>query len=353
MSEQNTYTNISDLPTMSEVTSPAYVPVEDTNKEGKKVDLSTVIPGTLKTTNYTAQDTNASEPLTGTVNLHRVAKTGSYNDLLNKPAVAKLKTDNSTASATSSGESISGTINLHKVSKTGTYSDLIHKPVLNTYNWGYLNVNKNEEINGTINLHAISKYGSWSVLGNRPYGYDLSSWNADPSFTPGATIDWDEGEPLRIGWSTVTNGASPSTYGDNAHQVLDTCMILNFDDTHLLYRGEDYPADFSGSTEIVIYFDPSFDFTYTDRANNEYTGIASIVDLYARIVGRNDTRYDTTHPLRVVIGEWNEYGTGSESHWEFDITRTLTCLNPTSTLDITKDGYIRITGLMTYEIVQV
>lgn len=345
----NTYTNVSDLPTMSEITSPAYVPVEDANKDGKKVDLSTVIPGTLKTTNYTAQDTNASEPLTGTVNLHRVAKTGSYNDLLNKPTVARLKTDNSTASATSSGESISGTINLHKVSKTGTYSDLINKPVLNTYNWEDLNINKTEEINGTINLHAIAKTGSWSSLRNKPYGYDLASWNDDPSFTPGSTIDWNEGEPLRIQWSTITNGANPSTYGDEKHQVLDTCMILNFDDTHLLYRGEYYPADFGGSTEIVIYIDPSFDFTYTDRANNEYTGIASIVDLYARIVGRDDTRYDTTHPLSVVIGKWNTAG----DNWEFEIERTLTCLNPTSTLDVTKDGYIRITGLMTYEIVQV
>ena len=31
------YTNISDLPKMDEVTSPAYVPVEDENKAGKKV----------------------------------------------------------------------------------------------------------------------------------------------------------------------------------------------------------------------------------------------------------------------------------------------------------------------------
>lgn len=341
----NTYTNVSDLPTMSEITSPAYVPVEDANKDGKKVDLSTVIPGTLKTTNYTAQDTNASEPLTGTVNLHRVAKTGSYNDLLNKPTVARLKTDNSTASATSSGESISGTINLHKVSKTGTYSDLINKPVLNTSNWDYLNVDENEEINGTINLHAIAKYGTWSVLNNTPHSYDLSSWNDGPSYTPGSTIDWEEGEPLRIAWSIE----SSSTYGGERHNVLDTCMILNFDDSHLLERGEYYPADFDGSTEIVIYIDPSFDFTYTDRARNEYTGIAPIVDLYARIVGRDDTRYDTTHPLSVVIGKWNKYG----DDWEFDITRTLTCLNPTSTLDVTKDGYIRITGLMTYEIVQV
>lgn len=52
---------------------------------------------------------------------------GDYKDLTNKPA---LKTDNTSAQSTSASETISGTINLHKVSKTGTYSDLIGTPNL-------------------------------------------------------------------------------------------------------------------------------------------------------------------------------------------------------------------------------
>ncbi len=41
----------------------------------------------LNTNNTTAQDANASEAIvgSGTINLHKVAKTGSYNDLSNKP----------------------------------------------------------------------------------------------------------------------------------------------------------------------------------------------------------------------------------------------------------------------------
>lgn len=144
---------------------------------------------------------------------------------------------------------------------------------------------------------------------------------------------------------------NPSTYGGENHQVLDTSMVLNFDDSHLLERGEGYPADFDGSTEIIIHINPSFDFTYTVGEDNEYTGLVQIVDLYARIVGRNDTIFDTIHPLRVVIGGW-EKTDDEEDKLEFIIKRELTCINPTSTLDITKDGYIRITGLMTYEIVQ-
>ena len=44
---------------------------------------------TLKTDNTTAQATSASEAIagSGTINLHKVSKTGSYNDLLNKPEI--------------------------------------------------------------------------------------------------------------------------------------------------------------------------------------------------------------------------------------------------------------------------
>lgn len=49
----------------------------------------TVIPtvGTLNTDNTSAQSVNASESLGGTVKLHKVAKTGTYDDLLGKPTI--------------------------------------------------------------------------------------------------------------------------------------------------------------------------------------------------------------------------------------------------------------------------
>ena len=54
--------------------------------------------------------------------LSTVATSGSYTDLSDKPV---LKTDNSTAQTTSASETITGIINLHKVAKTGTLADLI------------------------------------------------------------------------------------------------------------------------------------------------------------------------------------------------------------------------------------
>lgn len=63
------------------------------------VDLGTVLTAhqnikTLKTNNNTAQEVSASEAISGsgTINLHKVAKTGSYNDLLNTPAAVTEST---------------------------------------------------------------------------------------------------------------------------------------------------------------------------------------------------------------------------------------------------------------------
>lgn len=53
--------------------------------------------------------------------------TTDYNNLTNKPI---LNTNNGAAQSVNSSETIKGTINLHKISKTGSYSDLNNKPSL-------------------------------------------------------------------------------------------------------------------------------------------------------------------------------------------------------------------------------
>lgn len=163
----------------------------------------------INTNNTAAQAVNTSEAIagSGTINLHKVAKTGSYNDLLHKPtipavnngaltltvngtahtftanqsgdtsvtindtgvtsvslsgdgnavtnasidgraltltkgttfltshqSIKSINTNNTTAQEPKTDESIagSGTINLHKIAKTGNYNDLLHKPTLGT-----------------------------------------------------------------------------------------------------------------------------------------------------------------------------------------------------------------------------
>lgn len=64
------------------------------------VDLGTVLTAhqnikTLNTNNTTPQTANGSESISGsgTINLHKVAKTGNYNDLLNKPTIPAAVTE--------------------------------------------------------------------------------------------------------------------------------------------------------------------------------------------------------------------------------------------------------------------
>ena len=140
----NTYTNISDLPTLASVGENTWTPVEVTGKVGKKVDLNTfaeksAIPpvGTLDTTPSATQTPSASESLSGIVKLHKVSKTGKYSDLIQLP---KLDTKNYTSQTPDDKEVIDNTIRLHRISKTGEYKDLqaIFDPDdLSTGSWCY------------------------------------------------------------------------------------------------------------------------------------------------------------------------------------------------------------------------
>lgn len=60
-------------------------------------------PGTLQTDITTAQTASASEALSGAIKLHKVSKTGSYGDLLNKPTIDATPTSASTNLVTSGG----------------------------------------------------------------------------------------------------------------------------------------------------------------------------------------------------------------------------------------------------------
>ena len=136
-------------------------------------------PGTLNTTATSAQSTSSSEALSGSVTLHKVSKTGSYNDLNNKPTIPSapgtLTTTSTTSLSTATSEALTGGINLHKVSKTGSYNDLNNKPTipsapgtLNTNNSTAQTASSSEALSGTINLHKVSKTGTYSDLIGKP-----------------------------------------------------------------------------------------------------------------------------------------------------------------------------------------
>ena len=67
------------------------------------------------------------EEINGEIVLNKIAKTGNFSDLLNKP---KLNTNNNTSLAINSAEEIKDIIKLHKIAKTGSYKDLLYKPII-------------------------------------------------------------------------------------------------------------------------------------------------------------------------------------------------------------------------------
>ena len=179
-------------------------------------------PGTLNTNNTTAQTVSASEALSGAIKLHKVAKTGTYSDLIGTPAEVtsstvsgwgfttnegtitgitmngnskgtsgivnlgtvitehathKLTATNNTASATTGEitfiESLTGT-------NTATSGDLtitatrkkITVPsapgTLNTTATTAQSTSSNEALSGNITLHKVAKTGTYSDLIGAP-----------------------------------------------------------------------------------------------------------------------------------------------------------------------------------------
>lgn len=85
--------------------------------------------------------------------------------ILNKPTIpaapGTLNTNNTTAQTASASEALSGIVNLHKVAKTGTYSDLIGTPTIPTVNNATLTIQKN----GT-NVQTFTANASSNVTAN-------------------------------------------------------------------------------------------------------------------------------------------------------------------------------------------
>ena len=142
-------------------------------KSGSIYRISSQYPGKASKTalglvkigdNINVSDDGTISATLGTVN---------YNDLENKPT---LNTNNSTAQTVNSSEEISGTINLHKVSKTGSYSDLLNKPSLD-----FIPTNQKGAANGVATLDSNKKVSSSELPSDLVY--DSSYVHTDNNFT--------------------------------------------------------------------------------------------------------------------------------------------------------------------------
>lgn len=118
---------------------------------------------TLKTDNTTTQTASASETLTGygTLNLHKVSKTGSYNDLLNKPTIPTITdTYSATSSNGMSGKAVASAIS-NKADKATSLSG-----------YGITDAYTKTEIDGMVSagMHfkgTVASYSNLPTTGNK------------------------------------------------------------------------------------------------------------------------------------------------------------------------------------------
>lgn len=227
-------------------------------------------PGTLKTDNTTAQTASASESLTGTINLHKISKTGNFSDLLGtewvmtcdnshvliavcgdgitsimgdsdgllyalgsgnadgnedyilattdqiptestvsgwgftkNAAPGTLITNATTAQTASSGQAMSGNITLHKVAKTGTYSDLIGTPTIPTVNNATLTIQKNGTTVNTFTANASSNVTA-NIQVNEVPSYSSSN-NGQILSVVNGSLTWITPAQIYSGSATPSN----------------------------------------------------------------------------------------------------------------------------------------------------
>ena len=133
------------------------------------VDLGTVLTThqtikTLNTDNNTSQTVSASESISGsgTINLHKVAKTGSYNDLLNKPTIP-TDTGATSVEVTGTGNAVTA----------ASYNATNRKLTLTK---GSTFLTSHQDISGKANLAGNNTFtGGQTITGQTSDGYSVNA----------------------------------------------------------------------------------------------------------------------------------------------------------------------------------
>ena len=139
------------------------------------VDLGTVITShqnirTLNTNNNTSQTVSASESISGsgTINLHKVAKTGSYNDLLNTPDPVTESTVSGWGFTKNNGTVTSVAVKMNGATKgTVTSSGTIDLGTV---------ITAHQDISGKANLAGNNTFtGGQTITGQTSGGYSVDA----------------------------------------------------------------------------------------------------------------------------------------------------------------------------------
>ena len=157
-------------------------------------------PGTLSTTSTSSLSTNSSESLGGSISLHKIAKTGSYNDLVSKPTIP------TTTSSVTSGSSEART-------SGGAYTALSAKE------------NTSNKVTSISSSSTDTQYPSaravYTQIGNVEAVLDqiiqpTPILSVTDSVSISATVGYPDSEDIRIAGDYLTGNVSLSLSGTNA-----------------------------------------------------------------------------------------------------------------------------------------
>ena len=201
---------------------------------------------TLDTTATTAQSTNASESLkgTGTITLHKVSKTGSYDDLLNKPTI-----DNNNQKVKANGTSFGDNVSVD-IKGTGLISVTAGTNEMTISTTAQANVIETVKVNG-------------SALTPSNKAVDITV----PTKTSDLTNDGD---------------------GTNAFITNATAQIAESQVTNLTTDLQNIREVAEGKTKTYI-IDAQSDITGTKNANDEYTNVTAITGVTIANLQLGDT----------------------------------------------------------------
>lgn len=201
-----------------------------TAAQGKKADSALQSVKTLNTNNTTAQTANASEIIagSGTINLHKVSKTGSYNDLLNKPTIPTVgngaltikvgdKGDVSGTGSFTANQSSAGTITLPVYTK-----EEVDKKIVGAVQ--YLGTVDSADDLAALNPDSVGDFCRVSTAFGSYHVGDLLLCKTLKTSSAAATWDVIHGEIDKDTWTANSKTAAGyvAAGGSNANKVWKT-----------------------------------------------------------------------------------------------------------------------------------
>ena len=170
-------------------------------KDGDWVEITDVgggtpftFDGTIITSSTTQTPISTATTLNDAITLHNVARTGSWNDLLNRPTLVTSATGQ--AKITTAAV-IPSALVLHDVARTGDYNDLLNKPSAGSAFTGTLATTTTPQTaittptstDAAILLHEIARTGAIATRKEHTAGNTVGGVPAGTVFPIGTLVD--------------------------------------------------------------------------------------------------------------------------------------------------------------------